>query len=59
MSTLLIVAAIIAALVGFICWTDDAGERDWRDEWCVPECRAAHDQGEPCGDCPARRAAHK
>lgn len=28
---------------------------DWREDWCVPECWAAHDQGEPCGDCPALR----
>ena len=31
--------------------------RDWREDWCCPECYAAHDQTEPCGDCAARRAA--
>lgn len=33
--------------------------RDWREDWCVPECWAAHGQDGPCEDCPARRAARK
>jgi len=32
---------------------------DWREDWCVPECWAAHDQAGPCEDCPARRAARR
>lgn len=34
-----------------------AYEHDWREDWCVPECMAAHEQDGPCADCPARRAA--
>lgn len=33
--------------------------RDWREDWCVPECYAAHDADGPCEDCPARRAARR
>lgn len=32
---------------------------DWREDWCVPECYAAHDAEGPCEDCPARRAARR
>ena len=32
---------------------------DWREDWCCPECYAAHDQAEPCEDCPARRAERR
>ena len=36
-----------------------ANVRDWRETWCCPECYAAHDQAEPCEDCPARRAERR
>lgn len=32
---------------------------DWREDWCCPECYAAHEQDGPCADCPARRAARR
>lgn len=33
--------------------------RDWREDWCCPECYADHRQTGPCLDCPARRAARR
>ena len=50
---------IVIALVILACWQARRKEHDWREDWCCTECYAAHDQKEPCGDCPARRAAYK
>lgn len=63
MNPLTTIAALALAAFGLMTWAcwraKRRAERDWREEWCCPECMAAHDQKEPCGDCPARRAAHR
>lgn len=53
-------AAIVLLAIAIACgeaWLRAKRERDWREDWCVPECYAAHDQTGPCGDCAARRMA--
>lgn len=58
---ILALAAVVISCVSYGCW--DAylrarfadTERDWREDWCVPECYADHRQQGPCKDCPARR----
>lgn len=60
MTELTIIAALAAVVVGlcaYAAWSARrvAEPRDWRETWCCPECMAAHDQKEPCGDCLARR----
>ena len=63
MTELLIIAALAAVVVGlcaYAAWAARRGaERDWREDWCVPECWADHRQQGPCKDCPARRAARR
>lgn len=63
MNPLTTIAALACVAFGGMAWAcHDArrsAERDWREDWCCPECYAAHEQDGPCGDCPARRAAHR
>ena len=54
-----VLVIIVICAIAYGCWKARHRERDWREEWCCPECMAAHDQKGPCGDCPARRAAHR
>lgn len=49
---IIVICAVILA-----CWQARRKSRDWREDWCCPECYAAHDQTEPCLDCAARKAA--
>lgn len=53
MSALLAIVGTLALCVALIIFCAEGDNRDWREDWCCPECRAAHDQTEPCGDCPA------
>lgn len=51
-------AAIVLLAIAIACgvaWLRAKREHDWREDWCVPECWAAHEQEGPCKDCPARR----
>lgn len=69
MNPLTTIAALALAafgLMAYACWrarrralrvAELEKPRDWREEWCCPECYADHKQGGPCADCPARRAA--
>lgn len=67
MSELLIIAALAAVVVGLCAYAAWSARRralsdqprDWRVDWCVPECYADHRQTGPCKDCPARRAARR
>ena len=62
MNPLLIILALAAVVVGlcaYAAWSARRRARDWREDWCVPECYAAHGQQGPCKDCPARRAARR
>lgn len=60
LTTIAALALVAFGLMAYACWrARRRAERDWRETWCCPECYAAHDQKEPCGDCLARRAAHK
>ena len=62
MSDLLIILALAAVVVGlcaYAAWSARRRARDWREDWCVPECWADHRQQGPCRDCPARRAARR
>ena len=63
MSELLIIAALAAVVVGLCAYAAWSARRravrDWREDWCVPECYADHRQQGPCADCPARRAARR
>lgn len=68
LTTIAALALTAFGLMAWACWrarrmalriAELEKPRDWREDWCVPECMAAHDQTEPCGDCPARRAAYK
>ena len=69
MNPLTTIAALALAafgLMAFACWrarrralrvAELEKPRDWREEWCCPECYADHRQQGPCLDCAARRAA--
>lgn len=61
MNPLTAIAALACVAFGGMAWAcHDArrsAERDWREDWCCPECYADHRQTGPCLDCPARRAA--
>lgn len=59
--SLLALIAVVALCVTFIiCVAESDNDRhDWREDWCCPECYAAHDADGPCEDCPARRAARR
>lgn len=69
MNPLTAIAALALAAFGLMAWACWRARRralrvaelemphDWREDWCVPECMAAHEQDGPCLDCPARRAA--
>ena len=55
-------AAIVLLAIAIACgvaWLRAKRERDWRENWCCPECYADHRQQGPCLDCPARRAARR
>ena len=55
MIAILVIIVICAVILA--CWQARRRPHDWREDWCCPECYAAHDQKEPCMDCPARKAA--
>lgn len=63
--SLLALAGTVALCVTFIiCVAEsdncrDKGCRDWREDWCCPECYADHKAQGPCEDCPARRTARR
>lgn len=71
MNPLTTIAALALAafgLMSYACWqarrkalrvAELEKPRDWREDWCVPECYADHRQTGPCLDCPARRAARR
>ncbi len=59
MSALLAIVGTLALCVALIIFCAEGDNHDWREDWCCPECMAAHDQTEPCGDCLARRAARR
>lgn len=68
LTTIAALALVAFGLMAYACWrarrralrvAELEKPRDWREDWCVPECMAAHEQDGPCLDCPARRAAHK
>lgn len=58
MSALLAIVGTLALCVALIIFCAEGdNDRDWREDWCCPECYADHRQTGPCLDCPARRAA--
>lgn len=61
MNPLTTIAALALAafgLMAYACWrARRRAMRDWREDWCCPECYADHRQKGPCLDCAARRAA--
>lgn len=59
MSALLAIVGTLVLCVALIIFCAEGDNRDWRDEWCVPECYADHRQQGPCLDCPARKAARR
>jgi len=65
LTTIAALALTAFGLMAWACWRARRRAlrvekpRDWREEWCCPECMAAHDQTEPCADCQARRAARR
>lgn len=66
MNPLTAIAALALAAFGLMAWACWRARRralrvekprDWREDWCCPECYADHRQTGPCLDCAARRAA--
>ena len=59
MSALIAIVGTLALCIALIIFCAEGDNRDWREDWCCPECYADHRQQGPCLDCPARRAARQ